>query len=313
LLLFRFLGKLLNVWGSASAIGLQALLERLQAVSMGVWLAPQQLQRYRAVAHSVDWASLGWAGELGPGALTSLCPVVPAVQLSSGVPAPAPAGNLSEQVQPSLALKLVLAMGYLMGALIALHFVAALTWQALPCTRHHPLPPFLTSPVPELLLANALVLPLAMASTILMAAVEPQKRVLGATGMLALACYFGLVAAVLLALARRQQQLGLTYTRLDKSPETGIKLARPSRWPGANRGKGQGATTAMASPFQNVPSSKCQLGFSARVLLQFSPPQAHGYWSQADVAVQQQLRHTYHGGVLKAGLGYLQPWVGKLV
>jgi hypothetical protein len=64
LLLFRFLGKLLNVWSSASAIGLQALLERLQAVSMGVWLAPQQLQRYRAVAHSVDWASLGWAGEL---------------------------------------------------------------------------------------------------------------------------------------------------------------------------------------------------------------------------------------------------------
>jgi hypothetical protein len=63
-LLFRFLGKLLNVWGSASAIGLQALLERLQAVSIGIWLAPQQLQRYRAVAHSVHWAALGWAGEL---------------------------------------------------------------------------------------------------------------------------------------------------------------------------------------------------------------------------------------------------------
>ncbi len=196
-----------------------------------------------------------------------------------------------------MALKLVLAVGCLIGALIALHFVAALTWQALPWTRQHPLPPFLTSPVPELLLANALVLPLAMACMVLMAAVDPQKQVVGAMGMLGLACYLGLVAAVLLALARRQQQLGLTYTRLDKSPETGIKLARPSRWLGASRGSGQGATIATASPFQNVPSKEGQgqLGYSARVLLRFSPPQAHGYWSQADVVVQQQLRHTYQG------------------
>ncbi len=198
-----------------------------------------------------------------------------------------------------MALKLVLAMGCLMGALIALHVVAALTWQALPWTRQHPLPPFLTSPVPELLLANALVLPLAMACMVLfMAAVEPQKQVVGAMGMLGLACYLGLVAAVLLALARRQQQLGLTYTRLDKSPETGIELARPSRWLGASRGRVQGATTIMAaSPFQNVPSreGQGQLGYSAQVLLRFSPPQAHGYWSQADVVVQQQLRHTYQG------------------
>jgi hypothetical protein len=196
-----------------------------------------------------------------------------------------------------VALKLVLATGCLMGALIALHFVAALTWQAMPWTRQHPLPPFLTSPVPELLLANALVLPLAMACMVLMAAVEPQKQVVGAMGMLGLACYLSLVAAVLLALARRQQQLGLTYTRLDKSPETGIKLARPSRWLGASRGKAQAVTAMTASPSQVAPrgQGQGQLGFSAQALLQFSPPHAHGYWSQADVAVQQQLRHTYQG------------------
>jgi hypothetical protein len=214
-----------------------------------------------------------------------------------------------------VALKLVLAMGCLMGALIALHFVAALTWQALPWTRQHPLPPFLTPPVPELLLANALVLPLAMASTVLMAAVEPQKQVVGAMGMLGLACYLGLVAAVVFALARRQQQLGLSYTRLDKSPETGIKLARPSRWLGAGRGRGQGATSIAASTSLVESSNEVQskLGFSARVLLRFSPPQAHGYWSQADVAVQQQLRQTYQGRSCCDMLRCLWPgWLGNL-
>ena len=58
----QFLGKLLHLWGSASALGLQALLQRLQVVGSGLLLAPPQLQRYRTLAHSVDWAALGWAG-----------------------------------------------------------------------------------------------------------------------------------------------------------------------------------------------------------------------------------------------------------
>jgi hypothetical protein len=57
-----FLGKLLHLWGSASALGLQALLQRLQVVGSGLLLAPPQLQHFRALAHSADWAALGWAG-----------------------------------------------------------------------------------------------------------------------------------------------------------------------------------------------------------------------------------------------------------
>jgi hypothetical protein len=57
-----FLGKLLHLWGSASALGLQAFLQRLQVVASGLLLAPPQLQRYRTLVHSVDWAALGWAG-----------------------------------------------------------------------------------------------------------------------------------------------------------------------------------------------------------------------------------------------------------
>jgi hypothetical protein len=59
-----FLGKLLHLWGSASALGLQALLQRLQVVGSGLLLAPPQLQRFRSLVHSADWAALGWAGGL---------------------------------------------------------------------------------------------------------------------------------------------------------------------------------------------------------------------------------------------------------
>jgi hypothetical protein len=59
---FRFFSKLLDVWGSTSAIGLQAMVERLQIVSMGILMAPLKLQGLRTLGHSVDWATMGWAG-----------------------------------------------------------------------------------------------------------------------------------------------------------------------------------------------------------------------------------------------------------
>jgi hypothetical protein len=174
-----------------------------------------------------------------------------------------------------LAGRLVLMMGVLMAGVLALHSLALLVWQALRWTRQYPLPYFLVYPVPEVLLANVLVLPLAMASAaLLVLPAGAHARALGAAGMLALLAYLVLVAAVLLALARRQKQLGLSYIRLGRSAAAAGDMSS-SCWP--QRGS-KASVLNSKSPFQ-TPASKDadKLAPAARMLLQFSPPHSHGY------------------------------------
>jgi hypothetical protein len=241
-----------------------------------------------------------------------------AASAPSGPPAAAPrldlaccllltAGDLSAPAQLSLedpahaqhmaaklAAWLLYMMGVLMAGVLALHFLALLVWQALSWTRQYPLPYFLVFPVPEVLLANVLVLPLAMAATaLLVLPAGAHARALGAAGMLALLAYLLLVAAVLLALARRQKQLGLSYIKLGRSTAAaGDRIGQSaSCWP--QRGS-KASVLNSKSPFQ-TPASKAadKLAPAARMLLQFSPPHSHGYWERADVALQQELRRCY--------------------
>jgi hypothetical protein len=193
-----------------------------------------------------------------------------------------------------LAAWLVYMMGVLMAGVLALHFLALLVWQALRWTRQYPLPYFLVYPVPEVLLANVLVLPLAMASAaLLVLPAGAHARALGAAGMLALLAYLVLVAAVLLALARRQKQLGLSYIKLGRSAAAaGDRVGQSaSCWP---QRASKASVLNSKSPFQ-APASKDadKLALAARMLLQFSPPHSHGYWERADVALQQELRRCY--------------------
>jgi hypothetical protein len=100
--------------------------------------------------------------------------------------------------------RLLAAAALLAGGMVALHSLAVLLWRVLPATRRHPLPRILVAPVPELLLGSALVLPLALASVLLLA--TPGRTTggmaLGAAGLLALGCYLGVVGAALLGIIR---------------------------------------------------------------------------------------------------------------
>ncbi len=201
----------------------------------------------------------------------------------------------AQHTAAKLAAWLVYMMGVLMAGVLALHFLALLVWQALRWTRQYPLPYFLVYPVPEVLLANVLVLPLAMASAaLLVLPAGAHARALGAAGMLALLAHLLLVAAVLLALARRQKQLGLSYIKLGRSAAAaaaGDRIGQSaSCWP--QRGS-KASVLNSKSPFQTPASKADKLAPAARMLLQFSPPHSHGYWERADVALQQELRRCY--------------------
>ncbi len=90
----RFLGQLLHTWGAPSSIGLQVLLEKVQLVGSGVYVAPPQLERYRATAEGVAWATMRWTGAWRAGA--ALGPACPAVCLAPTPAAPA----LASQTTP---------------------------------------------------------------------------------------------------------------------------------------------------------------------------------------------------------------------
>ena len=59
---FQFLGRLLHMWGAASAVGFQALVRQLQLVASGALLAPAQMERYRQLANSLAWSMLSTPG-----------------------------------------------------------------------------------------------------------------------------------------------------------------------------------------------------------------------------------------------------------
>jgi hypothetical protein len=219
----RLLSLVLSLWNGASPVGLQVLLEKLQLIGSGLHVAPPQMVQFRDLVKGLSWLTL----------------------------------------QPQHAAGIVFAMGMGMLCLLVLHLVALWAWKALPCTRARPVPEFLLFPVPELALANLMVLPLAMAATVLvMQTASPMHQMLGAICMLALLAYLGLVAAILVAVLAKKEMLGLNYVELDRR---------------------QGNINGVPSP---APDS---------AVLRFAPPHANGFWERAPLRLQRELRLAYQG------------------
>jgi hypothetical protein len=121
--------------------------------------------------------------------------------------------------------------------------------RSLPCTRTCALPNFLVFPVPEICLANVLVLPLAMAGTVLlMQQGQAGRQALGGVGVLVLLAYLGLVLAVLLAVSERHKMDWIRYRPFASSSlrpgfslsRTGTSTSSGSAGQGADRGGSNG-------------------------------------------------------------------------
>ncbi len=179
------------------------------------------------------------------------------------------------------------------------HAAAAALWLALPMTKHKPLPDFLVFPVPELLLANLLVLPLAMASTVLCMQVgRPGSQVLGSLAMAVLLAYLALVGAVLLGVAARKELIGLRYVQHAAGVVSGQSsslveppLAQQDQQPGkgtADNGARQVDSDAGATKVSSRSSMQA-------LLLRVAPPHASGHWERPDAVLQQDLRRSYQG------------------
>jgi hypothetical protein len=59
----RFLEQLLKMWGAPSSIGLQFLVEKLQLVGSGAFVAHPDMEGYRRTVQGLDWATIMWASE----------------------------------------------------------------------------------------------------------------------------------------------------------------------------------------------------------------------------------------------------------
>jgi hypothetical protein len=190
-----------------------------------------------------------------------------------------------------------------LGALLA-HFLGVVLWRSLPWTKEKPLPDCLVFPVPELLLAGLLVMPLGMACTLLLMQLgEPGSQVLGALGMALLLAYLWLVGAVLAGVSARQELLGLRY----------VEHAKPSsaaQGP-AIESKPSSATTISVQRSIVLDDSAAALGSDGTnsLLLRVTPPHSAGHWQRPDVVLQQELRRTYQSEWLhQARCGYIRPW-----
>ncbi len=221
--------------------------------------------------------------------------------------------------QPQHGAGLVFIMGLTMLGLLVLHLVALWVWKALPCTRAKPVPEFLLFPVPELTLANLMVLPMAMASTLLLMQTEsPRHQALGAVCALVILAYLGLVAAVLMAVSAKKELLGLKYVDIARQDA----LSKGSSDVGSQRtfvgccsahavGDGDDNTngmsaladdgcirdsSAMVPSARNAPSRPADMIQStSSTVLRFAPPHASGFWERADAAMQRELRLVYQG------------------
>ncbi len=170
---------------------------------------------------------------------------------------------------------LLFAAAVTMATTAAVHALAVSLWKQLPCTRHRPLPDFLVFPVPELLAANMMVLPLAMAGTLmLMQAGVAVSQAVGALAMALMLAYLAFVAAVLLAVLGRREALGLRYMEHGHSHRQ-------------QRG-------------QPVADEQSADGGSSSVPLMYAP-HAGGHWARPDIYVANELRRVYQGGCSAGG------------
>ena len=194
---------------------------------------------------------------------------------------------------------MMLAMGLAALGALAAHGLAIALWRTLRWTKSRPLPDFLVWPVPELLLANLLVLPLAMASTLLLMQVNSAGRLaLGCLGMALLLAYLLLVAAVLLGVSAKRQLLGLRYveTYSNGATNTAAVGACPSMHPPYDSKWDGHLHSGDVAELGTSKHSLASWASSARsLLLRVAPPHRAGYWERPDVVLQQELRRAYQG------------------
>jgi hypothetical protein len=208
-----------------------------------------------------------------------------------------------------------------LGVLVA-HGLATALWRVLPWTKAKPLPEFLVFPVPELLLAGLLVMPLGVAAAILLMRVEDAgSLVLGALSAALLLAYLGLVGAVLLGVSARRELLGLRYVQHSERgnaeeeqqlPGSTGQLDAALDYPDYDQlGKHTAAiavksTAKQPSPAAGGPSGR---GSMHGLLLRVAPRHAAGYWERPDVVLQQELRRTYQSGSQPSQV----TWLGALL
>jgi hypothetical protein len=95
---------------------------------------------------------------------------------------------------------------------VVLHVLALVAWRVCTWTKGTPLPELLVFPVPQVLLANTLALPLAIASTVLSRQADrASDRAVGAICLSLLLAYVALVVALLRGVLARRRALGLRY------------------------------------------------------------------------------------------------------
>jgi hypothetical protein len=182
-----------------------------------------------------------------------------------------------------------------LGTLIA-HGLTIALWRALPWTKERPLPDFLVFPVPELLLAGLLVMPLGTAATLLLMQLgEPGSQVLGALGMTLLLAYLWLVGAVLAGVAASQELLGLRYVQHSK-PGSIAQAPAMESVPSSATAIAVQRSIALSSCASPAGAGLPGPADSSSLLQRASPPHAAGYWERPDVLLQQELRRAYQSG-----------------
>jgi hypothetical protein len=193
-----------------------------------------------------------------------------------------------------------------LGVLIA-HLLALALWRALPWTKERPLPDFLVFPVPELLVAGLLVMPLGTASaTLVMQAGDVGGQALGALAGALLLAYLGLVGAVLLGVSARRELLGLRYVPHPRAARRDPQ--DPTDCPPLSSIQEDGTRPALVAVESTATrGSTADAQQSARssvrsLLLRVSPPHSAGYWERPDVVLQQELRRSYQSGSAVAAI-----------
>ncbi len=73
----RFLGQLLHMWGAPSSVGLQVLLQKLQLVGSGVYVAPPELAGYRQTVQRLGWVTMKWTSKPSSRLLSTSCSCLP--------------------------------------------------------------------------------------------------------------------------------------------------------------------------------------------------------------------------------------------
>ncbi len=182
---------------------------------------------------------------------------------------------------------------------VMIHGLALALWRALPWTKERPLPDFLVFPVPELLVAGLLVMPLGTASaTLLMRVGSTGSQVLGALSAALLLAYLGLVSAVLLGVSARRELLGLRYIETSKrgSPQTDQAASGSATLDSIQEHGMPPAAEGAAKRDGDAGAQQSERSSVRSLLLRVSPPHAAGYWERPDVVLQQELRRSYQSG-----------------